>query len=49
MELIEQIKIAFAAVIVDYLQWKLALFEDPEITQALESYWVTRIDDRPNM
>jgi hypothetical protein len=38
-----------AVVIVNYLQWKLAIFEDTEITQALESYWLTRINDRPKM
>jgi hypothetical protein len=29
--------------IIAYLQWKLSIYEDPEITQALENYWLVRI------
>jgi hypothetical protein len=32
-----------AAVIVDYLQWKLNIYEDQEIIQALDNYWLVRI------
>lgn len=32
-----------AAVIVDYLQWKLDISEDQEIIQALDNYWLVRI------
>jgi hypothetical protein len=32
-----------AAVIVDYLQWKLNISEDQEIMQALDNYWLIRI------